>query len=116
MLWLPACGRTISVGVGSRASADWGDLKVFSTDVVPFEFEELSYISVTRPAASKERHIPNAMAEFRKMAEQLGADAILNLRVDNVMATGGGGFVLVVVPGESNWVMISGVAVRIKRP
>ena len=71
---------------------------------------------MSRPASSKERDIPNAIAEFRKMAEQLGADAILNFRATNVHGTGGGGFVLVIVGSDSTWIEISGVAVKIKRP
>lgn len=53
------------------------------------------------------------MQDLVSQARKAGADAVLCFRME--YGSGGGGFMVVVVPGDDN-IKISGAAVRMKRP
>jgi hypothetical protein len=92
-----------SIPTAGRATPDWGTLKVFSTDNVPFEYEEIGFVTCSMWA----RHtVPpkeeDMLARFRDKAIRMGADAVLNFRYSSLYA--------------DLLVELSGVAVKIKKP
>lgn len=99
------CGTTYcaqGLPSGSKAAPDWGPLKVFATDNVPFEYEEIGLVSASAHQASSARDESKLCAMLREKAISMGADAIINLRYE--------------VYSMNVGAHMSGVAVKIKKP
>ena len=92
-----SCSRAYVTALAPNAGV--GNLKVFGTDIVPFKFQEIAYISVSG-MARRDRGVQLCTRRLRDLAKERGADAILNFRVDLV---------------GTDWVNVSGVAVNIVR-
>jgi hypothetical protein len=106
-----SCVSKQAIVAGDRSGALYGNVKIYGTDNVPFEYEEVGVIGHVyhKNVYSKEQF----MREFVAEAQQMGADAILDFKIEPV-PVGGGVFVVVVTPGD--FVRLTGVAVKIKRP
>lgn len=96
------------VPVADRTPATCGNTKLFGTDNVSFEYEELGAVGILSYSHSVDECVRAIVSE----AEKLGADAILNFRMQPLDHSEG--FWLVV--GHRGPVELSGVAVKIKRP
>lgn len=106
---LLVCGcqsRTVIVPTG-RTSAPWR-IPVYATDNVPFEYEEIGFVSVIEHGSAQEK----ALSRFQKAVDQLGADAVLGFRLEYEIEVGGFWLVL----SDTSYVKVTGVAVKIKRP
>lgn len=103
-----ATGRVVPVA--TRTPASFGHIKLYGTDNVPFEYEELGVIG---QLYDKQFSMDQCLRMFAEEAEKLGADAILNFRVEPGEAYGG--FILVLGDHYAH-VTLTGVAVRIKKP
>ena len=92
-----------AIPTAGRATPDWGTLKVYATDNVPFEYEEIGFVAHAEYSDHNGWLNEQALLNtFRDKVIRMGADALLNFRYD----TFGG-----------DWAcQVSGVAVKIKRP
>lgn len=103
-----------SVPVAIRTPAYCGNVKLYGTDNVPFEYEELGIVSL----AALEHTTQEAKIEaFVNEARKMGADAIVNVTIEPandmvlvIFGFGGGG------SPHPNSYRLSGVAVKIRRP
>ena len=105
---LTGCKTVYKVPLGQRTPTDCGNVKLYATAIVPFEFEEISTIALMY------QHTPHdeCLRQFVAEAQRLGADAVLNFMLEPVNETGG---FLFVGTGQ-NTTLVKGVAVKIKRP
>jgi len=99
--------RTVIVPTG-KITPPWR-IPVYATDNVPFEYEEIALVSTI---ACIEADVEKATSRFQKAVDQLGADAVLNFRLEYDISVGG----FMVVVSDAEYVRITGVAVKIKRP
>jgi len=67
------CGTMTVVPLGSRTPTSCGRVQLYATDNVPFEFEELGFISLN----NQERSQDVCLSQFCDQALELGADAVL---------------------------------------
>ena len=107
-LLLAGCQSVQTLPVAQRTPSQCGDIKLYGTDNVPFEYEELGVIGIYVTYKSMEEALQVFMAEAQKMR----ADAVLNLRVQPGIGVGGF-FLVITLP---NKIYITGTAVKIKRP
>ncbi len=92
-----------SISTGGRMSPDWAGLKLYATDNVPFEYEEIGFICVNEMSRDRKPDDKAMCAKFRDKALALGADAVVNFRMDD----------------DSDFCYVfklTGVAVKIKKP
>lgn len=108
LLILTGCARQAIVPTGSSVTPPWR-IPVYASGNVPFEYEEIGFVSVTEPGPATQE---KALRRFREAVNQLGGDAVVNFRLD--WKTGVGGFFVVV--GMPDWIQVSGLVVKIKRP
>jgi hypothetical protein len=108
LLLSSGCRTVYVVPVAQRTPSTCGNIRLYGTDNVPFEYEELGVIGLTFEDASQDQCLQAFVSEAQKM----GADAILGFRIEPVVFSGG--FMLVVCNHSET--RLTGVAVRIKRP
>lgn len=114
-LMVSGCGTIkASVPVAVRTPVYCGSVKLYGTDNVPFEYEELGVVALYAHESSS---LEEKVTQFVNEAQKMGADAILNFRVEPVndivlviFGFGGGAG-----PCHGGY-RITGVAVEIKRP
>lgn len=109
-LCLTGCMNQCLVPVASRTPDYCGNVKLYGTDNVPFEYEELAVLSqgYNLGAFTPEQAVQMFVAD----AQKVGADAIVSFKME--ISSQAGGFWLVInVPKHLS---LSGVAVKIKRP
>jgi hypothetical protein len=106
-MFLSGCVNPCTVMTGARTPADFGNIKVYGTDNVPFEYDEIGFHCVVVDADQQ-----TALRTFATQTQNMGADAILNFHIRPVYATGGFFFVM----SDTSQYEVSGVAVKIKRP
>ena len=105
---LTGCKTVYKVPLGQRTPTECGNVKLYGTENVPFEYEEISTIALMY------QHTPQdeCLRQFVAEAQRLGADAVLNFMLEPVNDTGGFMF----VGTAQNTTLVKGVAVKIKRP
>ena len=92
-----------SIPIADRATPEWGSLKVYATDNVPFEYEEIGFVTISyHTNRYGEPNEKDMLSKFRDRALEMGADAVLNFRYEAL--------------GLYYLTHVSGVAVKIKRP
>lgn len=105
---LGGCQTVHVVPVAQRTPAFCGNVKLYGTDNVPFEYEELGIVSVSLSHATTDEVLQLFVSEVQK----LGADAALNVRFQSVNRTGGF-FLVLTLPNDN---LITGTAVKKTRP
>lgn len=109
-LCMGGCMTQCLVPVGARTPAYCGNVKLYGTDNVPFEYEEIAVL-----AHGYDLHhstVEEAVQAFVAEAQKVGADAVVSFKME--ITAHSGGFVVVVPTPET--LSLSGVAVKIKRP
>ena len=112
---LCGCGSIkSSIPVSVRTPAYCGNIKLYGTDNVPFEYEELGVVALRETDFTT---LEDKLSAFVREAQKLGADAVVNFRVEPindivvvVFGFGGGAG-----PCKDSY-LLTGVAVKIKRP
>lgn len=111
---LTGCTHTYHVGMVSRTPSSMGNVKLYSTDCVPFEYEELGFVLVYADAGPGAWFGPPpqgfVLETFQKEVARTGADAVLNFRIDYISWSDW----LLFPPGSG--ATASGTAVKILRP
>ena len=110
MIFVAGCRSVQTLPVAQRTPTQCGNIKLYGTDNVPFEYQELGVIGVTVTHQS----LNDCLEAFAGEARKMDADAVLNFRVVPVQGTGG--FMYVTTISQDNRVCMTGVAVKIKRP
>lgn len=111
---LSGCLTQRMVQVGARTPAAFGDLKVYGTANVPFEYEE---VAVLAQGYNMGHYTEEACFKmFAEKAREVKADAVLNFKMEIVPGVGGFLFVMTAINPTSSCMTLSGVAVKIKRP
>jgi len=114
MLPMMGCAYTYRVGMGPKTPARLGKVSVYSTDNVPFEYEELEFVSVLCESGPGACFAPPSQEFvldcFAREVDRTGADAVLSFRMDAVYFSD-----WIFFPGGYS-TRASGVAVKIKRP
>ncbi len=103
-----------TVPLVTRTPTVFGNVKVYGTGSVPFEYEELA--SLAQGYSMWHFTLEESLARFAAKAQEVGADAILNFKMEVSPAAGGFFFVFSVIGPTSSFVTLSGTAVKIKRP
>ena len=108
---LSACETMHSFSIPSveKTPAAFGDIPIYYSDIVPFEYEEIGIVLVWG------NNQENAIKEMASKAKSVGADAIINFRA----TYGVGGLYIVVAWGggggtgtDINQRILQGLAVR----
>ena len=97
-----------SIGSGPNTPKSWG-IPVYATDSVPFEYEEIAFITAAPGPQHFEYPDEKALELFRKEMEKYRPDAIIKFRVERRQTSAH----LVLMHYDT---YVSGVAVKIKRP
>ena len=111
---LSGCAVQHTVPLATRTPTSFGNIKLYGTDNVPFEYEELASLSQAYdmdPYTEEE-----SLRLFAAKAQEVGADAILNFRMESLPGTGGFFFVASAIGPRTSYLSLSGTAVKIKRP
>jgi len=109
------CGSVrMSMPIAVRTPAYCGEMKLYGTDNVPFEYEELGVVAVFENDWTS---VEDKMDKFISEAQKMGADAIVNFSIEPAndivlvfFGFGGGAG-----PCSCSY-LIKGVAVKVKRP
>ena len=113
-LAISGCVHSYHVGMGEKTPTALGQIKLYSTDNVPFEYQELSYVSCHVDGGVAELFRPRpqdeVLSSFRDQVVKAGGDAVINFRM---YASFHGGYLI--FPG-SYFTIVSGTAVKIRRP
>ena len=114
VLVFSGCRITYRVGMGPRTPTTFGKIELYSTENVPFEYEEIEYISILVEGWIETWFAPptqeQVLEAFRQEVARTGADAVINLRIETRYYSD-----WLVFPGGRN-THISGTAVRKLRP
>ena len=106
---LPGCRTAYIVPVAQDTSrALCGNIKLYGTTNVPFEYEELSVVAIMYDGMTQDA----CLSDFIATVQKLGADAVLNFSLDPTVDSEG--FWLVI--DDCSRIRVKGVAVKIKRP
>ena len=111
---LSGCMTQRMVQVGARTPAAFGDIKVYGTTEVPFEFEEVAVLAQGYDMWTYTEE--ECFKMFAEKALAVKADAILNFKIEVVPGCGGFMFVTATIGPTTSFMTLSGTAVRIKRP
>ena len=113
--WLSGCASVERVvPLGAKTPSVFGNVKLYGTDNVPFEYEEIAAVSQTYSAF--DYGYEDCLKLFAARVQQLGADAVLNFKVDQDETPKGFLLVVTVISPSLGWLHLSGTAVKIKRP
>ena len=96
------------INLAQNTPRQCGNIKLYGSDSVPFEYEEIAAIGTYKTWADESE----ALEFFIKEAEKLKADAVINFRVQPGIGVGGL-FLVITMPSKMH---LTGTAVRIKRP
>ncbi len=110
MLMITGCITPCTVLTAGKTPPVFGNIKLYGTDNVPFEYEEIGVQSFIYINNDQE----GALKTYADQVRGLGAEAVLNFRIRRVMFVQsflGFGF----IPNPTQFEM-EGVAVKIKRP
>jgi hypothetical protein len=108
---LTGCVNLYHVGVGAQTPPNIGKIKYYSTDNVPFEYEELGHISMMLIGSCfGPQPLEMILRNFNSEVAKDGADAVLNFQIDYAFSSS-----WLIFPGAWN-TQVSGTAVKIKRP
>lgn len=110
LLGASGCITRYSTALGSRTPPACGNVKLYGTDNVPFEYEELSFLSQTYDQLYSR---DDALRSFATEAQSLGADAVLNFRLESEWI-GDNWFGFTIAMAQQ--FKLTGVAVKIKKP
>jgi len=103
-----------SFPLAGRTPSYCGNIKIYGTDNVPFEYEEIA--SLAHGYDTFWFTPDDCLRQFAAQAQGLGADAVLNFKLEQ--QAGVTGFILVgnLLGQNSGYLYLTGTAVKIKRP
>ena len=108
---LSGCVSAYNVGMAGKTPVSMGNVKLYSTDSVPFEYEELGFVSVRVDGSPFGPPTQDyALGIFQREVAKTGADAVLNFRVEEAFWSS-----WLFFPGGS-CARVFGTGVRIVRP
>jgi hypothetical protein len=115
LLFSAGCITQRTVPLGARTPAACGNLKLYATDNVPFEYEEIACLAQSFDMFAY--GMDDCLRLFAAKAQELGADAILDFHMENGPGVGGVFGVTWSNLGDStSYLHLTGVAVKIRRP
>ena len=107
---LAGCVTPCTVLTATKTPPAFGNIKLYGTDNVPFEYEEIGVHSLFYSKVD----LDGALNQYAEQVRNLGADAVLGFRVSHVVSHQAIlGFSLF---WNDTQYELSGVAVKIKRP
>ena len=111
---LAGCITQRLVQVGARTPSSFGDIKVYGTANVPFEYEELAVLAQGTDMSVYSED--ESLKMFAEKALAVKADAILNFKIEVMPGVGGFFAVFSAIGPGTSYMTLSGTAVKIKRP
>jgi hypothetical protein len=115
MALVSGCATQRAVPLGVRTPAVCGNVKLYGTDNVPFEYEEIACLAQSYDMTVHD--LDECLRLFAAKAQELGADAVLGFRMQNESGTGGFlGVTWSTIGDSTSYLHLTGVAVKIKRP
>ena len=114
VMLLSGCAMQHTVPLATATPKSFGKIRLYGTENVPFEYEEIASLAQTRGLAFSSKE--ECLNVFAESAEELGADAILNFRMELLPSTLGFLVVFARITPDRCYLSLSGTAVKIKRP
>ena len=108
---LSGCVLVYNVGMGEKTPSSLGKIQLYSTDNVPFVYEELGFVSVRvngSPFGPPDQNY--VLDAFHRETAKMGADAVVNFGIEEVFVSD-----WLFIPGGS-CARVFGTGVRIVRP
>jgi len=103
-----------AVPLAGRTPSYCGNIKLYGTDNVPFEYEEIA--SLAHGYDAFWFPLDDCLRQFAAQAQGLGADAVLNFKVEQHGGVGGFFLVISSLGQNAGYLYLTGTAVKIKRP